>query len=112
MNSKQILYNDEPVLQVGGWKVLCPNMYGKKYKGLERPLLVHKCAEYSQNPEGDRWNEFYSPGLPQGVPHCGHCDDPVPDEIQGLLAMYYWDATEIPEGMPAASNSCYRNKNS
>ena len=105
MTDTQILYNDEPVLEVGGWRVLCPNMYGKKYKNLKNPILIHKCPNITQNPNEEKWSDIIFPERPEGQPHCGHCDDPVPEEIQGLLAMYYWDATERPE-LPPAGNTC------
>lgn len=105
MTDLQILYNDVPVLEKDGWRVLCPNMYGKKYKNLKNPILIHKRAEYSKNPEGEKWSNLTLPARPEGNPHCGYCDVPVPDEIQGLLAMYYWDSHDTPE-LPPAGNSC------
>ena len=89
MTDAPIYYNDDPVLEVGLWRILCPNMFGMKYKGRKNPLLVHKCSEYSENPEGDKWGTIMISEHPEGNPHCGHCNDPVPEEIQGLLALYY-----------------------
>lgn len=92
----RIYYNDEPVLEVGRWRVLIANMFGKKYKGIEKPLLIHKCPKEFRNLRtmnaGEEEREFYdAPDRSDGNPKCKLCHDPVPDEIQGLLAMYYWD---------------------
>ena len=106
MTDIRIFYNDEPVLEVGGWRVLCPNAYGKKYKNLEKPLLIHKCSANAER-GARQWSDIMIPERPEGKPHCGHCDDPVPEEIQGLLAMYYWDKTEVDDtSLPPAGNSC------
>ena len=106
MTDMQIHYNDVPVLEVGGWRVLCPNMYGKKYKGLKNPILIHKCSEYAKNPDGEQWSDIMIPKRPEGQPQCGHCNESIPDEIQGLLAMYYWDKTEMDDtSLPPAGNT-------
>ena len=95
MYDSRICYNDEPVLEINGWRVLCPNMYGKKYKGLTNPILIHKCAKYAphKDPEEQGWRDIILSDRPRGNPQCGTCNDPIPDEIQGLLALYHWDAS-------------------
>lgn len=92
----RIMYNDDPVLEVGNWRILCPNAYGKRYKGLINPILIHKCAEHKEGEQGVDWQTQINPNLMNpkqvdGDPECSYCKDPVPDEIQGLLAMYYMD---------------------
>ncbi|KKK65678.1 hypothetical protein LCGC14_2971720 [marine sediment metagenome] len=110
--SDRICYNDDPVLEVGRWRILCPNMYGKKYKGLTNPLLIHKCPkEFTKiiNPitTSDKEIEYWSvPDRSDGNPKCKLCHDPVPEEIQGLLAMYYMDKPENDDQLPPAGNWC------
>ena len=94
----RIMYNEIRVLEVGSWRILCPNAYGKKYRNTENPLLIHKCPkEFSRlnlnrMDIGDEELEFYSqPDRSDGNPKCKLCKDPIPDEIQGLLAMFYMD---------------------
>ena len=87
-----ILYNEEPMLEVGSWRVLCPNAYGKKYKGKKDPMLIHKCPKH--NPDEFRFRTIYGDMKhihPKGNPRCFRCQDPVPDEIQGIMAMYHWN---------------------
>jgi len=99
----KICYNDEPVLEVGAWRVLCPNMYGKKYKGINNPILIHKCPKHintdidGNETPSDEWRNTMVPDRSTGNPQCARCADPVPDEIQGLLAMYYMDEPNIPD---------------
>lgn len=87
------------MLEVGRWKILCPNAYGKKYRGTKKPLLVHKCPkEFTKildpTQTDEKEIEYYSrPDRSSGTPTCKICQDPIPDEIQGLLAMYYMDAS-------------------
>ena len=103
--TNQILYNDDPMLEVDGWRVLCPNMYGKKYKGLTNPVLLHKCSAYIKDPKGSKdWGDMLIPIRPNGNPHCGTCGDPIPEEIQGLLALYYMDSTNIPDYIGAGGS--------
>ena len=94
MTNIQIYYNDEPVLQVGSWRVLCPNMYGKKYRSMKNPILIHKCPKYVSPEDDKEWATLLIPERPAGMPHCARCNDPVPDEIQGLLSMYYMDSRD------------------
>lgn len=104
------MYNDKPVLEVNGWKILCPNAYGKKYRGLTNPILIHKCNLATIHPNTQEWGEMMAPDRPEGNPHCGKCHDPIPEEIQGLLAMYYWGAEERSDdtALPQAGNTCYK----
>ena len=96
MYDSRICYNDDPVLEVNGWRVLCPNMYGKKYKGLTNPILIHKCIQYQPDPL--RWRDISIPDHPDGNPKCSACRDPIPEEIQALLALYHWDDHTIDDG--------------
>ena len=88
--TKKNLYNEDPILEVGKWRILCPNALGKKYT--MNPLLVHKCTAYRViGSNTDTWEDMSVPHRPEGNPQCSRCEDPVPEEIQGLLAMYYMD---------------------
>ena len=89
---KYHMISDKPILTVGSWRLLGPDKHGIA-AGQLRPLLVHKCPKEFSHLKNTKDEEirYTQPDRSDGQPKCKLCYDPVPEEIQGLLAMYHWE---------------------
>ena len=77
--NKRIFYDEEAIIENGDWRLLAPNMYGKKYKGVTDLLVIHNCNE-------EKTTFVYFNETTEAI--CNNCDEMVPDDMQALVRMH------------------------
>jgi hypothetical protein len=88
VNADRYLYNDEPVIEEGSWKLLAPTKWAVKWKHLSSaPIVVHNCP----NDEEWRIDTVVSPENMKGAPRCGLCSEDIPEGIQAVWQLSHME---------------------
>ncbi len=76
-------WHDTPSVQVGNWRMLIPNNYGRKYRGINYAIVVHQCQE-----DPLRRDNTMSVNAMRDDPKCDACGEVVPEDVQGLYKLF------------------------